>query len=213
MVLSYSGMIFNVLKNNSLLIIIFLFSSSFYSYNDLDLDTKSEETDLNFEVLNYFDVEIPNYVFLQRDFNGFKELLAFKESTGNYKRINKFGYMGKFQFNLNTLKMYRVFNAKKFINNPKLQERVFLINVQRNKWILRKDIKWFVGTKINNIVVTESGIIAAAHLAGPGNVKKYLRSGGEFNSKDAFGTSISMYMEYFKNYDLSMIEAVRKPKI
>ena len=101
----------------------------------------------------------------------------------------------------------------KFINNPKLQERVFLINVQRNKWILRKDIKWFVGTKINNIVVTESGIIAAAHLAGPGNVKKYLRSGGEFNSKDAFGTSISMYMEYFKNYDLSMIEAVRKPKI
>ena len=182
MILSYSGMIFNVLKNNSLLIIIFLFSSSFYSYNDLDLDTKSEETDFNFEVLNYFDVEIPNYVFLQRDFNGFKELLAFKESTGNYKRINKFGYMGKFQFNLNTLKMYRVFNAKKFINNPKLQERVFLINVQRNKWILRKDIKWFVGTKINNIVVTESGIIAAAHLAGPGNVKKYLRSGGEFNS-------------------------------
>jgi hypothetical protein len=206
-------MIFNVLKNNSLLIIIFLFSTSFYSYNDLDFDTESEETDLNFEVLNYFDIEIPNYVFLQRDFNGFKELLAFKESTGNYKRINKFGYMGKFQFNLNTLKMYRVFNAKKFINNPKLQERVFLINVQRNKWILRKDIKWFVGTKINNIVVTESGIIAAAHLAGPGNVKKYLRSEGAFNSKDAFGTSISMYMEYFKNYDLSMIEAVRKPKI
>jgi hypothetical protein len=213
MILSYSGMIFNVLKNNSLLIIIFLFSTSFYSYNDLDFDTESEETDLNFEVLNYFDIEIPNYVFLQRDFNGFKELLAFKESTGNYKRINKFGYMGKFQFNLNTLKMYRVFNAKKFINNPKLQERVFLINVQRNKWILRKDIKWFVGTKINNIVVTESGIIAAAHLAGPGNVKKYLRSEGAFNSKDAFGTSISMYMEYFKNYDLSMIEAVRKPKI
>ena len=115
MILSNSGMIFNVLKNNSLLIIIFLFSSSFNSYNDLNLDTKSVETNLNFEVLNYFDVEIPNYVFLQRDFNGFKELLAFKESTGNYKRINKFGYMGKFQFNLNTLKMYRVFNAKKFI--------------------------------------------------------------------------------------------------
>ena len=74
MILSYSGMIFSVLKNNSLLIIIFLFSSSFYSYNDLDFDTKSKKTDLNFEVLNYFDVEIPNYVFLQKDFNGFKEL-------------------------------------------------------------------------------------------------------------------------------------------
>ena len=102
---------------------------------------------------------------------------------------------------------------KKFINNAELQERVFLINVQRNKWILRKDIKWFVGSNINNTIITESGIIAAAHLAGPGNVKKYLRSGGKYNTKDAFGTSISKYMEYFKGYDLSMIEAVRKPKV
>ena len=103
--------------------------------------------------------------------------------------------MGKFQFNLNTLKMYKIKDAKVFLENPKLQERVFLINVQRNKWILRKDIKWFVGTKINNTIITESGIIAAAHLAGPGNVKKYLRSGGKHNPKDAIGTSISLYIE------------------
>ena len=201
----------SIFKNNLVLSILFVFNTSFISNNNKTIDRSY--FDLEYIVSADTNIEIPNYIFLINDYNGFKELLGFKESSGRYNRINKFGFMGKYQFNLNTLKMYRVFNAKKFINNPKLQERVFLINVQRNKWILRKDIKWFVGTKINNIVVTESGIIAAAHLAGPGNVKKYLRSGGEFNSKDAFGTSISMYMEYFKNYDLSMIEAVRKPRI
>ena len=121
--------------------------------------------------------------------------------------------MGKYQFNLNTLKMYKIKNSNNFINNPELQERVFLINVQRNKWILRKDIKWFVGSIINGTEITESGILAAAHLSGPGNVKKYLRSNGKDDKNDAFGTSISKYIKYFKNFDLSMVEAVRKPKV
>ena len=114
---------------------------------------------------------------------------------------------------LEKLKDNGIKNSKNFINDAKLQERVFLINVQRNKWILRRDIKWFVGTIINETKISESGIIAAAHLAGPGNVKKYLRSGGKDDKKDAFGTSISKYIKYFQNFDLSMVEAVRKPKV
>ena len=150
---------------------------------------------------------------LDKSFVAFKEALAFKESRGDYQAINRLGYLGKYQFHMNTLALLGIHDKQRFLEQSELQEQAFFWYAARNKWILRKDIKWFVGTKINNIVVTESGIIAAAHLAGPGNVKKFLRSGGEFNSKDAFGTSISMYMEYFKNYDLSMIEAVRKPKI
>ena len=152
-------------------------------------------------------------IYLGNDFNGFKEFLGFKESSGSFKSVNKFGYMGKYQFNLNTLKIYKIKNSTNFINNPELQERVFLINCQRNKWILRKDISWFVGTEINGIEVTESGILAAAHLSGPGNVKKFLRSQGKNDLKDAFGTSISNYLGTFKDYDLSSISAVKRPKI
>lgn len=201
----------SIFKNNLVLSIFFIFSTSFnssfthkafdYSYDDeyiVSLETN---------------IEIPNYVFLINDFNGFKESLGFKESSGCYNRINKFGFMGKYQFNLNTLKMYKIKDSKNFIESPKLQERVFLINVQRNKWILRKDIKWFVGTIINGTKISESGIIAAAHLAGPGNVKKYLRSNGKDDKKDAFGTSITKYMKYFQNFDLSMVEGIRKPKV
>jgi hypothetical protein len=94
-----------------------------------------------------------------------------------------------------------------------LQEKAFHANIARNKWILRKDIEWFVGRKIRGIEVTESGILAAAHLAGAGNVKKYLRSHGEIDVADAFGTSISNYLEKFSGYDLSKIYALRNAKV
>ena len=202
----------SIFKNNLVLSIFFVFSTSFISTNTTKI-FDSSYIDIEYMVSNETTIEIPKYVFLINDFNGFKELLAFKESTGSYSRLNKFGFMGKYQFNLNTLKMYKIKNSNNFINNPELQERVFLINVQRNKWILRKDIKWFVGSIINGTEITESGILAAAHLSGPGNVKKYLRSTGKDDKNDAFGTSISKYIKYFKNFDLSMVEAVRKPKV
>ncbi|MDB4086961.1 peptidoglycan-binding protein LysM [Flavobacteriaceae bacterium] len=195
-----------------MLTILFILSTSFISTNTIKT-FDSSYIDLDYMVSSETYVEIPNYVFLINDYTGFKELLGFKESSGRYNRVNKFGFMGKYQFNLNTLKMYKIKDSSYFVNNAKLQERVFLINVQRNKWILRKDIKWFVGTVINGTKISESGIIAAAHLAGPGNVKKYLRSGGKDDKKDAFGTSISKYIKYFKNFDLSMVEAIRKPKV
>jgi hypothetical protein len=109
----------------------------------------------------------------------------------------------------------RVKKINKFIDMPELQEKAFLMNVMRNKWILRREIKRFNGKKLNNILITESGIIAAAHLSGPGNVKKYLRNYGDdkFDLGDINGTKISDYMKTFKGYDLSQIYAVRKPEI
>ena len=87
------------------------------------------------------------------------------------------------------------------------------MNVMRNKWILRREISRFNGLVISDIFITESGIIAAAHLSGPGNVKKFLRSycDSELDLKDANGTKISDYLKTFKNYNISEIEAVRKP--
>ena len=167
------------------------FLNSSYFNPVLKINDNSFIENLNYSVDLQSYNEAVNMIYLINDFNGFKESLAFKESGGRYSVINKFGYLGKYQFNLNTLKMYKITDINKFISSPFLQEKIFLINVNRNKWILRKDINWFVGTFINGIEVTESGIIAAAHLSGAGNVKKYLRANGDFNKKDAFGTTIS----------------------
>ena len=40
---------------------------------------------------------------------------------------------------------------------------------------------------LGDLYISESGILAAAHLSGPGNVKKFLRNKAskDFNKKDA----------------------------
>ena len=153
--------------------------------------------------------------FTSRDFVGFKEFLGFYESGSDYKKINSLGYLGKYQFGRSTLKVLRIKKINDFINIPELQEKAFLMNVMRNKWILRREIERFSGKKINNILITESGIIAAAHLSGPGNVKKFLRNNcnNNLDFKDINGTKISDYIRIFRNYDISKILAIRQPYI
>lgn len=151
--------------------------------------------------------------FLGKAYNGFKEALAFKESQGKYDAINTLGYLGKYQFGLSTLNLMGVHNANDFINDAELQEKAFQANIARNKWILRRDIKRFNGKRIRGIEITESGILAAAHLAGAGNVKKYLRSYGKNDVADAYGSNISYYMKKFAGYDISMIEQRKNAKV
>ncbi|MFC7443925.1 peptidoglycan-binding protein LysM [Mesoflavibacter profundi] len=150
---------------------------------------------------------------LGKSFAGFKEALGFKESQNNYFRVNKFGYLGKYQFGKGTLKLIGIYDPNLFLNTPELQEKAFIANAQRNKWVLRRDIKRFDGKYINGVKITESGILAAAHLAGPGSVKKYLRSYGKEGFSDAFGTSIRYYMKKFSGYDTSSIKPLKKVKV
>ena len=152
--------------------------------------------------------------FTVKDFVGFKNFLGFFESGSNYKKVNRFGYLGKYQFGKGTLKMYGVRNLSEYRLNPELQEKVFLMNVMRNKWILRREISWYSNRYLNGTYISESGIIAAAHLSGPGNVKKFLRShcNPDLDKRDANGTSISDYLNIFKDYDLEKIPAIQKPK-
>ena len=198
---------------NFKIFLIYFFAVFFL--NSTDLTTSN----LNFEYsveskdnsnLNY--LPIPYTV---RDFVGFKNFLGFFESGSDYDKINRFGYVGKYQFGKGTLKMYGVTNLVNYKNNPELQEKIFLMNVMRNKWILRREISWYSNRYLGGVYVSESGIIAAAHLSGPGNVKKYLRShcDASLNKKDANGTSISDYMRIFKDYDIEDIPFERKPKL
>ncbi len=72
--------------------------------------------------------------------------------------------------------------------------------LKHNKKKLRRQIEKYHGQTINGIFITESGILAAAHLAGQGNVRKFFRNGYEF--KDGYGTKMTSYMEQFGGYNL-----------
>ena len=209
----------NLFKIILLLVVMLCIASGFsfkkttglskYLINDVELCYQVP----NENEVNLLHPEEPSYyIFLGKSYLGFKEAIGFKESRGDYSIINIYGYLGKYQFGKGTLKLIGIKDAKGFISNSYLQEQAFSANTSRNKWILRRDIKRFQGTYIGGIKITESGMLAAAHLAGPGNVKKYLRSGGTLDFNDAFGTSIKYYLKKFSGYDTSFIIANKRAK-
>ena len=155
-------------------------------------------------------IEIP---YVGKTFVGFKQKLAFKESGGILDRVNPFGYMGKYQFGRSTLRTVGVYDFQEFLKNSVWQDKAFSALLAKNKWELRREIPKYCGRVINGVKITESGLLAAAHLGGAGSVRKYLRSNGRSGFKDGFGTSLKSYMKKFGGYDVSHIKANRKAKV
>ena len=98
------------------LVVLFLNSSFFNPVLKINDNAFIENLNYSVDLQSYN--EAVNMIYLINDFNGFKESLAFKESGGRYSVINKFGYLGKYQFNLNTLKMFKITDINKFISSP-----------------------------------------------------------------------------------------------
>jgi hypothetical protein len=133
----------------------------------------------------------------------FLDAIGYRESSNRYDVVNKYGYMGKYQFGKSTLKGlgFKV-TKEEFLNNPELQEQAMIALLKHNKKKLKKYIEKYDCKVVHGIYVTESGILAAAHLAGAGNVRKFFRKGYEF--KDGFGTKMTSYMSQFGGYNLSI---------
>jgi hypothetical protein len=133
----------------------------------------------------------------------FLQAIGQKESGNNYSTVNTYGYMGKYQFGASTLKGlgYKV-SKKEFLNNPALQEEAMQRLLKHNRKKLKRQIEKYCGQVVNGVYITESGILAAAHLAGQGNVKKFFRKGYDF--KDGYGTTMTSYMKKFNGYQLDL---------
>ena len=133
----------------------------------------------------------------------FLNAIGFRESGNRYDIVNKYGYMGKYQFGKSTLKGlgFKV-TQDEFLNSPYIQEKAMQALLEHNHKKLEKQIEKYCGQTINGVYITESGVLAAAHLAGQGNVKKFFRKGKEF--EDGFGTKMTTYMEQFGGYYLNL---------
>ena len=147
-------------------------------------------------------IEAPKVELIIKNHNQFLEDLGMRESSGNYKAVNQYGYLGKYQFGRKTLNAlgYKNVSNREFLANGSIQEEAMYALLTHNKKILRRTISKYSGKTVNGIYITESGILAAAHLAGPGNVKKFFRKGYEFH--DGNGTKMTSYMIKFSMYKL-----------
>ena len=148
-----------------------------------------------------------------RYFIGYKEAIAHKESQGKYRRINTLGYLGKYQFGVGTLKSIGIHDSLGFLNSPKLQEKAFVTLLSKNKYELRHYIKYFEGKVVDGVKITESGILAAAHLGGTGSVKRFLNTNGERKMKDDYGTSVRTYIRDFGGFDTKAIQPIKNAQV
>ena len=149
-------------------------------------------------------LEVKTEIPAVKNHNKFLDDIGFRESSNNYKAVNQFGYLGKYQFGRKTLNAigFDSISNYEFLSNPEIQEEAMLVLLQKNKHTLRREIKKYVGQTINGIYITESGILAAAHLGGAGNVRKFFRKGHEF--EDGNGTKMTSYMIRFSDYNLNL---------
>ena len=133
----------------------------------------------------------------------FLNSIGMRESSNRYDVVNGWGYMGKYQFGKRTLKNlgYDI-SKKEFLNSPHIQEMAMLDLLSHNKKILQSYINQYSGVIVDGIEITESGILAAAHLGGPGNVKRYFKKGKQF--KDGNGTKLTSYLTNFSGYALNL---------
>jgi hypothetical protein len=202
----------------TILTLIIAFLSSGFKPFDVDsnewfLTNENDGTHYLFPSQKQNDYPNLNVPFTGKFFIGYKEAIAFKESQGKYKKINSLGYMGKYQFGAETLKTIGVNDCNEFLNNPRMQEKAFVSLLAKNKSELQDVIEKYEGQVISGILVTESGILAAAHLGGVGSVKKFFKHEGRRYFKDAYGTSIRTYMRDFGGYETSGIVADSKASV
>ena len=139
--------------------------------------------------------------------DAFLSKLAFKESTNNWKAVNSLGYIGKYQFGRMALDDIGLdtIHKRDFVKDPtifsdSLQETAIRKLIDRNKMYLKREITLFDGVNVNGIDITESGMLAAAHLVGHASVRNWLMTND--STVDGNGVTIEHYLEHFKGYNL-----------
>ena len=180
----------------------FVMAFTIYSREEVQSIEEPPSRPLALEELTPVKIEAPRVELIIKNHDRFLEDIGFRESTNNYHAVNQFGYLGKYQFGRRTLDAlgYKDVTNRQFLENHSIQEEAMYALLTHNRKVLRRQINKYVGTTVAGVYITESGLLAAAHLAGPGNVRKFLRKGYEF--KDGNGTKMTSYMVKFSNYQL-----------
>lgn len=130
------------------------------------------------------------------------------ESRNTIDTINSIGCMGFYQFKLSTLRGIGFYKnesdsaaIKHFTSHKDIQLKALKAYWRWNRKQMRKTIEKYDGTYIDGVRITESGILAAAHMGGTGGVYAYFYRG--VNRTDG-GTTIEKRMKLFSGYKLEL---------
>lgn len=156
------------------------------------------------------------------NYTAFLEVLGFRESSGNYSAISPSGsYLGRYQMGHTALveagfkdtngnwtslaASYGVTSNATFLSSPNAQE--YAIRQYHKKiwgYLKHYGAEELIGQIYYNVIITESGLLAAAHLVGANGVITAIQN--NTNIEDGLGTPAYEYMSLMKNYDISEIK-------
>ena len=145
-----------------------------------------------------------------REPKGVRKSLANTESRGTgdltAKNVNPDGsvFAGRYQFGDDRLADYNAvagtnYTAEGLLKMPeeeqeKIQEKIADWHFSDiSKFIKSEGLDKYIGTEINGVTLTESSLVAVAHLGGKSGLKQFLLTDGKYNKKDSNGTSLTDY--------------------
>jgi hypothetical protein len=154
-------------------------------------------------------------------YGDFLDALGERESGGDYGVVNSYGYLGKYQFGELALIDVGYYTADgtgandfrkgywtgkngidskaDFLADGAAQEQAIRAYMKL-QWLYLGNAERFAGQTIGGLKVTESGLLAGAHLLGAGAVTAFLEGGAVAPPSDAYGTAITEYMTLFASY-------------
>lgn len=140
-----------------------------------------------------------------RDMRAFLDAMATRESSNNPKAVNQFGYLGKYQFGMATLKTMKVKTTRKqFLADERLQDSV-MIAFLRDHWGSMWRMHKYVGKRVHGVKITQSGMLATGHLIGVGGLCAMLEPKRcHYPTKDGNGVSGWTYMAKFADYKITL---------
>lgn len=162
--------------------------------------------------------------FAQTDFY---RALRIAESSDNYKAVkNTKGtvYLGAYQMSYPALidaglrdgngwkrivplpykNLTNNLSTEEFLSNKLLQDKAIREFHRKNWGYLTQgsfDVRPYIGRNFNGLVITASGLIAAAHLVGHSPVKQFLKSNGTIVYMDGNCVPLTHYLYAFANKD------------
>ena len=165
---------------------------------------------------------------MSNSYPDFLDALGARESSNNYEAVASLGYAGRYQFSEIALTMIGYYqpdgtgandwkdgwtgkdginSLQDWLSSPAVQDKAVgeWFSYLWNTEIKDLGLQDYLGTTINGVQVTASGLLAGAHLVGANALAEYLNSGGTKGVSDPYGTPVSEYLTKFGGYAVDPI--------
>lgn len=173
-------------------------------------------------------VLLSTLVWAASEYSDYLAALSAKESSNNPSSVNQYGFLGRYQMGESALidagyyqkdmtpdsnDWQGVWTGKNgidskadFLANAGGQTQAISdYNSKQWRTIQTLGLDNYLGQTVGGILMTESGLLAGAHLVGVGGLKKYLQSNGMVVPSDANNTAITQYISAFSGYNMAAI--------